>query len=124
MFSLLGIIALSRLYPRASSGDGPTAEQERRVNSGLIDPLACAAVERREGARAYVIGAWSTLARCSGVPFPPRKPGRGENTPRVRRSAPAPSRRSAPSRESDGWVERKRSLSAGERKARSATVAR
>src|SRR5919197_1261728 len=98
MFSLLGIIALSRLYPRASSGDGPTAEQERRVNSGLIDPLACAAVERREGARAYVIGAWSTLARCSGVPFPPRKrkgarTRHGCGVPHQRpRGAPAPTR--------------------------------
>jgi len=65
--------------------------------------VEAAAVERREGARAYVTGARGT---SQGVPVLPRFPlayadevGReGSGGARVRRSAPAPSRRSAPSR--------------------------
>src|SRR5919197_2268022 len=64
-------------HPRTSSGDTDGGSGERKLRS--VD-VAAVAVERREGARAYVTGAPNTLARCSGAPsFPPRARVRGGN---------------------------------------------
>src|SRR5262245_16869051 len=67
---------------------------ERRCGRGSSPP-ARRRGEAPRGRAPTSVARGSTLARCSGVSFPPRI-REGVNTPRVRRSAPAPSRRSAP----------------------------
>ena len=73
-----GMIGGIPALPRASSGDRPMAEQGAATARAFGSLVAEAAVERREGARAYVIGAWSTLARCSGVSLSRLATGGGE----------------------------------------------
>ena len=98
------IIEPSRLTERVFR-KAPKAERERRLRARD----EAAAVERREGARAYVTGAQGhprKVFRCSLVSSRARRIDRGGSggAPRVRRSAPAPSRRSAPSGDPEGLI--------------------
>ena len=109
VLDLFSRLCLGRRHPgspRAYSGETRGGAGSGRCDRAIVVmvEVVAVAVERREGARAYVTGARGHPRKVFRRVPSRLANGRGTNTPRVRRSAPAPSRRSAPSGHPEGLI--------------------